>query len=205
MIGEKIKYHRKKANLTLKELALRTGLSVGYLSNLERGQTSPTYDNLCAICEALSISVVDLITKNLSYEPYVKAGTGSKIYPEDYRFHYEAATDDNLAITGARMVFPADYYGSEVSWGHDTDEVGVVIKGSLLWEIGDGERYLQEPGDVIYIKAGTRHKWQKTGEGECISYWFRINFAPETSVRFRNRFVDGLFEKHDKVDDGDES
>ena len=34
MIGKKIKYYRKQVNLSLKEISERTGLSMGYLSNL---------------------------------------------------------------------------------------------------------------------------------------------------------------------------
>ena len=60
-IGNRIKYLRKKRNLTLQQLTEITGLSTGYLSNLERNLTSPTLINLQQICEALSINITDLL------------------------------------------------------------------------------------------------------------------------------------------------
>lgn len=41
-VGNRIKDIRKKKSLTITELAKYTDLSVGYLSNIERNQTSPT-------------------------------------------------------------------------------------------------------------------------------------------------------------------
>ena len=46
MIGGKIKLIRKSYNITLKELSNRTGLSVSFLSNIERNTASPTLEHL---------------------------------------------------------------------------------------------------------------------------------------------------------------
>lgn len=175
MIGKKIKYYRKQVNLTLQEISNRTGLSVGYLSNLERDLTSPTFDNLCNICAAMSVSVVDLVMDTLSYEVCVKKNGRKPIYSKDYRTVYEYTSDQNLDMLGMCLTLPADYYGTEVSWGHDTDEFGVVTKGSMAFEV-NGETYVLEEGDTIYIKAGMPHKWNKIGESECVSYWTKINY-----------------------------
>ena len=43
-IGNKIRGIRKEKGITLKQLSERTGLSIGYLSNLERDSSSPTLD-----------------------------------------------------------------------------------------------------------------------------------------------------------------
>lgn len=175
MIGKKIRYYRKQVNLTLQEISSRTGLSVGYLSNLERDLTSPTFDNLCSICAAMSINIVDLIMNTLSYEPHIKKNARKTIYANDYRFVYEYTTDLNLDMQGICMTLDADYYGTEVSWGHDTDEYGIVTEGSLAFEV-NGEIYILEEGDTIYIKAGTPHKWHKNTEGRCVSYWTKLNY-----------------------------
>ena len=175
MIGRKIRYYRKQINLTLQEISSRTGLSVGYLSNLERDLTSPTFDNLCSICAAMSINVVDLIMSTLSYEPYIKKKNRKPIYSKDYRFTYEYITDQNLDMMGICMTMDENYFGTETSWGHDTDEYGVVVEGTLAFEV-NGETYIVEEGDTIYIKSGTPHKWHKINEGRCVSYWTKLNY-----------------------------
>ena len=174
MIGKKIKYYRKQANLTLQEIAARTGLSIGYLSNLERDLTSPSFDNLCCICNALSVNVVDLIKNSLSYKPLIKKADRTPIYTRDYRTRYEFTTAQDLNLLGMCLILGEDYYGTEVSWGHDTDEYGLVTEGALIFEV-NGEKYLVEEGDTIYIKAGMPHKWTKAGEGRCVSYWTKQN------------------------------
>ncbi|BDF69643.1 DNA-binding protein [Oscillospiraceae bacterium] len=188
MIGKKIKYYRKQVNLTLQEIANRTGLSLGYLSNLERDLTSPTFDNLCNICAAMSISVVDLIMNTVSHQVCVRKSERKSIYALDYRTKYEYTTDENLDMQGMCLTLSADYNGTEVSWGHDTDEYGLVAKGALAFEV-NGETYVLEEGDAIYIKAGTPHKWSKIGDGECISYWTKLNYikvASSDSYREQN-------------------
>ena len=60
-IGTRIKEQRRKLSLTLSDMSAYTGLSNGHLSNIERNQTSPTLANLKRICEALGMSVSDMI------------------------------------------------------------------------------------------------------------------------------------------------
>ena len=60
-IGQRIKEIRKSKSITIQKLSQFTDLSVGYLSNLERNQASPTLSNLQRICVALGISIRDLL------------------------------------------------------------------------------------------------------------------------------------------------
>ena len=180
MIGKKIKYYRKQVNLSLKEISERTGLSMGYLSNLERDMTSPTYDNLCSICDAMSVSVVDLIMDTASYQCVIRKKERPQIYSNDYRVKYEFTTDKGLNMQGMCLTFPEDYWDVETSWGHDTDEFGVVTKGAFAFEV-NCETFILEEGDSIYIKAGTPHKWRKIAQGECVSYWTKLNYVQRPS------------------------
>lgn len=53
---------RKSNKLTLRNLAEATGLSVSYMSDIERGRTSPSLKTLEALAEALGVSVTVLLT-----------------------------------------------------------------------------------------------------------------------------------------------
>ncbi len=52
-LGRNIYFYRKKKMLTQEELAEQTGLSVGFISQLERGITKPSIDTLSDICDFL--------------------------------------------------------------------------------------------------------------------------------------------------------
>ena len=58
-ILRKVKYLRKQKNMTLNEIAEKTKLSVGYLSNIENCKRTPSLDTLDKIACALEIDIVD--------------------------------------------------------------------------------------------------------------------------------------------------
>lgn len=64
----KIKYYRLQMGLTLKELSIITGLSIGYLCHLEKGtRDNPSYNTMNKICIALNqeMSNVFILTDNI--------------------------------------------------------------------------------------------------------------------------------------------
>ena len=55
MLGEQVRNIRKKRGITLKELAEKTGLSIGYISQIERNLTDPSLSTLRKLSAALDI------------------------------------------------------------------------------------------------------------------------------------------------------
>lgn len=173
MIGKRIRMRRKAQNFSLEQIAKRTGLSVGYLSNLERDLTSPTFDNLVKICGAMDVNVVELISSSLEFRPVTKKEERELVYSRDYHAKVEYLTDTRnpQAMTGLCVTVYDNQ--EEVSYGHEVDELGVIVKGSVIL-IMDGQTYVLNEGDSIYIRANTPHTWWKISEGESISYWARL-------------------------------
>jgi DNA-binding NtrC family response regulator len=60
VIGETVRNLRKDANLTLKQMARRTGLSVSLLSQIERAESSASISSLYKIAVALDVKIQDL-------------------------------------------------------------------------------------------------------------------------------------------------
>lgn len=56
-IGAVVRTHRKRAGLTLAELAQVLGMSVSGLSDMETGRSSPSIHTLWAVCAVLGISI----------------------------------------------------------------------------------------------------------------------------------------------------
>ena len=63
-IGHNVRIFRKLKNLTLKQLARRTGLSVSLLSQVERAESSASVSTLLKISHALDIKITKLFEKN---------------------------------------------------------------------------------------------------------------------------------------------
>jgi transcriptional regulator with XRE-family HTH domain len=60
-IGQRMREKRREKELTLKQLADRTGLSVTYLSDVERDQTQPSLKTLGVVAQGLDLSTTDLM------------------------------------------------------------------------------------------------------------------------------------------------
>jgi DNA-binding NtrC family response regulator len=60
VIGDTIRTYRKDKNLTLKQMARRTGLSVSLLSQIERAETSASISSLYKISVGLQVKIRDL-------------------------------------------------------------------------------------------------------------------------------------------------
>jgi transcriptional regulator with XRE-family HTH domain len=61
-IGLRIKSLRRGRGLTQDQVAERTGLSLNYLSRIERGLENPTLDTFLAFASALKVEPLDLFT-----------------------------------------------------------------------------------------------------------------------------------------------
>ena len=60
--GNRVRLLRGESGLTQEQLAERAGISVDFLSLIERGKNSPSFDNLEDLAEALNVSVARLFT-----------------------------------------------------------------------------------------------------------------------------------------------
>lgn len=60
-LGKNIYFYRKKKKLTQEELAEQADLSVGFISQLERGITKPSIDTLSDICDFLGCNIGEVL------------------------------------------------------------------------------------------------------------------------------------------------
>lgn len=169
-VGERISNLRKEQRLTLKEMSEYTGLSIGFLSNLETGKTSPTLENLKMVTSALQTDIISLLTVEDHQKLFIPLDETTEVkYPNnniqvksiDFGFN----TYINQIITiepGAKKT--ASFYK------HLHDESCTVIEGELVVEI-DEDIYILKKYDSIYIPAKYRHKIYNKSDKKCVAYW----------------------------------
>ena len=61
-LGQRLRFLRKEKNLTLKDLSQLAGLSVPYLSDMERGAVNPSVESLHKVAKAFNMTVRDLFS-----------------------------------------------------------------------------------------------------------------------------------------------
>lgn len=172
-IGVRIRALRKARGITLTEMAEKTELSTGYLSKLENDQTSPTLVHLQKLCTAMDITLNDILSPeepsggNL---PVVRAAERPVIFRDGTDVYYEAVTEGDTAVKVSAMHLVSDRICQ--SWPHAHDELGIVVSGRLRITVEGVSRDI-EPGDSIYVRAGSAHSVQRLGTEECVSYWIK--------------------------------
>lgn len=169
-LGSYIKKLRHEKSLTLNEMVEYTGLSIGYLSNIERNATSPTLNSLISICNALDINLVDLLNaKSRNKTLLHRADCLQQEYPKSLTAIFTAEFGSDAPIIQVMSIQPGE--PSEVNyWRHSFSEVATVVKGVLLVDI-EGTEYQVQEGDSILIGARKKHATRNGGTEECISVW----------------------------------
>ena len=148
-IGQRIKEIRKSKSITIQKLSQFTDLSVGYLSNLERNQASPTLNNLQRICVALGISIRDLLSPSGEERTLIRQEEQQLYEYDEYKLQIR-----RLDFGKKRGIYEFSTYDPETkdtppSWGlHPYAEVGVILEGKMEVNL-DGTVYLLGPGDSI--------------------------------------------------------
>lgn len=171
-IGFSVRSHRRDIGMTLQQLSEATGLSIGYLSNLERNANSPTLVNVQKICEALGISFYTLLERNKEENIIIRHDERKKLISEEHNMLLE---DIDFGLENESFIYMTiDPHGAGdgLCWEHEYDEVGTVVKGRLTLGL-DNQIFEVDEGDTILIKAHTRHCYYNKTNEKCVSYWTR--------------------------------
>ena len=171
-IGNKIRGIRKEKGITLKQLSERTGLSIGYLSNLERDSSSPTLDNMQKICGVLEVSLIELLDDKKPYKTVIRKNERKVVYYREGKVCYESIKFGSELLDGLVITLePHSQYDSK-NWVHNYDEIGLVLEGEMYISI-EGERIEISEGDAFYIKAKANHNLGNDSGQRCVSYWVK--------------------------------
>lgn len=170
-IGAKIKALRIKNGLTQEELANRSELSKGFISQLESEQTSPSIATLVDILECLGT--------NLS--AFFNDATDEKVVftPEDY--FVKDSEEEGHSVT---WVIPNCQKNdmepilldllpggtSPVDEPHSGEEFGYVLGGSIRVHVGEGV-YKAKKGESFYFTADKVHYLENVGKTPAKVLW----------------------------------
>lgn len=176
--GARIRSLRKLKGLTLGQLSQRTGLSQGYLSQIERGISQPSIGSLVSIAQALGVTMQWLFS-----DPPGKAGKADSRSPEklvkkDQRIsiEYEDGIVDQLLTprsnNNLEVIYSVYPPGTKSEpYSHKGHEAVTVLQGRLVL-IVSGEEFVLEEGDCLSFKSTERHSHRNASDGDTIAIWF---------------------------------
>ncbi len=174
--GETVKAFRLRKGLSLRELALLTGLSVGILSQIERNVTSPSLKTLTKLRIGLGVPLSALFDdeggnpEGLAYPNVRRKGARPKLDLGDgiLKQLVSPATASNLQVM-MLVVAPNGRTGETVT-GVPGEKAALVLAGSLEITIGPDVILLEE-GDAVQFNAETPHAFRNAGAHEAQVLW----------------------------------
>lgn len=174
-LGKQIRELRKARSMTLAELASRTGLSVSYVSQVERSLSSPSVVALYEISRALGVNISFFFAEgdaqpDSEHEFVVRAGQRRKVT-------FEAGAVDELlspSLKGRLELLMSRLPPGSVSgarpYTHDGEEGGVVMAGQLELWIGD-KHFMLSQGDSFTFASSLPHRYGNPGTTETVVIW----------------------------------
>lgn len=173
--GRQLHELRRARGLTLKELSLASGLSIGLLSQLERGISAPTIRSLQAVSRALEIPPGWFFQRNRDGAPaeqsiVVRRGQG-RVMAFSNQFRKELVTPDlSGALEGLLVTIEPGGSSGAQPYHHPGEEMGYVIAGEMeLWV--DEERHHLRAGDSFRFRSERPHRFANPGSRPAQVLW----------------------------------
>lgn len=168
-IGSKIKRLRLANGLTLEELANRSELTKGFLSQLERDLTSPSITTLEDILEALGTSLPEFFNEKQEEQIVFKQDDFFINEQDDYVVSYIIPNAQKNQMEPILITIDRGKQSMVID-PHEGEEFGYVVQGKICLVYGDKKLTLKK-GETFYIKGGVSHYLENMSEALAKVIW----------------------------------
>ena len=168
-IGSKIKRLRQANGLTLEELANRSELTKGFLSQLERDLTSPSVTTLENILEALGTNLQEFFSEKPAEQIVFKKDDFFVNEQDDYVISYIIPNAQKNEMEPILIELDKEKQSMTID-PHEGQEFGYVVQGKIKLICGDNE-YILKKGETFYLKGLVSHYIINPGETKAKVIW----------------------------------
>lgn len=163
-IGRELRAFRRQQGITVADLSRATGLSIGMLSKIENGQTSPSLTTLQTLAQGLSVPITAFFRTFEEHRPAVhtRAGAGVEIERQGTRAGHQYNLLGHLGSNASGvMVEPYLITLTEESdrfpaFQHEGTEFIFMLDGEVDYRHGE-QVYSLKPGDTLFFDADAPH------------------------------------------------
>ena len=183
-IGPLVRRHRRHYRITLKEMAEKTGLSISFLSEIERGVAKPSMASLRKVAQALGISLLSFS----DIEDIPEARHRQVLYPREENREMGYVTKVNVVRSGQRKILgypdrPGFYELLTPDLNRRLEVLFVKIEPGF--ETGP-EPIIDPPGEkFIYVLKGL-YQMIINGETHVLNAGDSIYYPADSPLYFKN-------------------
>lgn len=169
-LAERLRGRRKALGLTLKEVADAAGLSVGFISQIERGLTAPSLSSLVTISKVLGTEISEFLEQPRSEASYTKHQRRKPYQIEGQELAYERISSSfpGQKLHSVIIHMPPGYRSEQIS--HEGEEMEFILQGSATSEF-DGETVVLHAGDSVHYPSTRPHGLWNHTDKETIILW----------------------------------
>jgi len=175
IIGKKLKAIRLSKEMTIQDLADRSGVSSNMISRIERGLTIPSVEILMKLSAVFDKSINYFVEEVSTTHEIVFSTPGKRdktVYDDDRNMQTESFTSGLRDPQFTSFICTVKKGGSSgvENMYHPGDELMYVLEGRIKVDIA-GELHYLGPGDSLSFKSHLPHRWDNIGEGDAMVIW----------------------------------
>jgi DNA-binding transcriptional MerR regulator len=181
--GRLLRRLRTDRGLSLRDASQRSGLSVSFISSVERGVSGASVATLQRLTAAYGTTMGALLGSAAGETDATPAD--ERLVRADERPMLRMGADEvriEQLARGARQLEPqlfvlAPGASSDGAYAHEGEEFLYLLAGAVTVWVGEAERYaLDQPGDALTFPSTLPHRWRNDARGESRLLW--INTPP---------------------------
>jgi transcriptional regulator with XRE-family HTH domain len=177
-IGARLKAARNARRMSQRELARRSGVTNGLVSQIEQNRSSPSVSSLKRILDALPMSLSEFFADDFPDRQKIFYGQDElrELNPLKRYRNSDLAGGISLRQVGdgsthqLQMLHeryaPGADTGAE-TYSHDGEEAGIVVSGRIEITVGEVTRELG-PGEAYVFDSRIPHRFRNLGDEDCV-------------------------------------
>ena len=172
-IGRAVKEFRHKKQITLQDLAARTGIPKSVLAEIENGDVVPPVATLLKLAKAFNVGMASFFEEEATGMKISVTRSGERTRIKRRPHHHEGEVDyiyeslethkTDKHMEPLLVEFQPLDTGDMVFTNHEGEEFVFVLEGRLEFRTDDRVEIL-EPGDTIYFESEINHSFRSLDE-----------------------------------------
>lgn len=167
-LGNRLRLTREKFGISQRELARKVGVSNGTISQIEAGNSDPSFSLTLKILDGLGITVTEFFEEreNRYQKVFYKASDFVNVGTGKIQYLQLGASTSGRQLQFLKEIYPPGASTGPKALIHEGEEAGIVLKGKLEVQVGDQTRVLG-PGEAYHFQSTIPHRFRNTGTEPC--------------------------------------
>jgi DNA-binding transcriptional MerR regulator/uncharacterized cupin superfamily protein len=173
LLGRQLRKLRLQRGESLSTVADAVGVSIGFLSNLERSQSGASIGIMRKLAQYYGLNILDF------FDPL--DATGPLVRPKDRKILEGGPGVQMELLASGKITMEPHLFrvepgaGSGESYAHEGEEFLYIVSGRLSITV-EGKQFDLHPGDSFYFRSQTPHHWSNPGKATAVILW--VNTPP---------------------------